>query len=152
MTLDQFNQLPFDDAKTFLLGCCGSDAWAVEMTAGRPYATMDLIQEAAARQWWRLGEYGWLQAVRTHPHVRETPVEADASEEVSNRIAALQREYYATFGFGFVLYGAGKSVDDVLAALLARVENRPEEELANAAGEQSKITHARLTRRLDCVA
>lgn len=144
MTLDHFNELPFDEARTALLECCGSEAWAVEMTARRPYESIDQILEAAGLQWWRMGEYGWLEAFRAHSRSQATFQDQDTDSEDLSRISALQLEYYATFGFNFVFYGDGRSRQDLLEELQSRVENRPEIEISNAAEAQTRITSARL--------
>jgi len=135
MTVEEFNGLPFEDARSTMMACCASEAWAVEMAARRPYPSLDAVLEAADAQWWHLGEYGWLEAFRAH---------RQDGGDIGGRTAVLLHEYYATFGFGFVYCTEGKSSRDVLEALKQRVENRPEQELANSAEEQSKITLMRL--------
>ncbi len=134
MTVEHFNSLSFEDARSAMLDCCGSEAWAVEMAARRPYESLEAVIEAADAQWWHLGEFGWLEAFRAYAHNR--PVAPEWTE-------ALLHHYYATFGFDFVLE---KDVpdEDVVEALTARIENRPEQELANAAEEQARITRSRL--------
>jgi 2-oxo-4-hydroxy-4-carboxy-5-ureidoimidazoline decarboxylase len=148
MTLDQFNQLPFDEARAAMLDCCGCEAWAVEMAANRPYPSVEALQEAAETQWWRLGEYGWLESLRAHPRTGAWTDVADLSESdelVAERMAVL-RQYYATFGFSFIYYSVGKSNEEILEVLKTRVGNRLEEELANAAVEQAKVTQLKLGR------
>ena len=148
MTLDEFNGLSFEQARSAMLGCCGCEAWAVEMTAGRPYASREVLEEAADNQWWRLGEFGWLEALRAHPRTSAWTDVADLSEtdaEVAERMAVL-REYYATFGFNFIYYSVGKSKEDIMMVLKSRVENRLEQELGNAAAEQAKVTQRKLGR------
>jgi 2-oxo-4-hydroxy-4-carboxy--5-ureidoimidazoline (OHCU) decarboxylase len=112
------------------------------------------VQDAADAQWWRLGEYGWLEAFRAHP-VGGAPDQRaaalsnaapDLDPAVIEAITSLRHEYYATFGFTFVFCAEGKTPEDVLETLQARVENRPEEEMTFAAEEQAKITQLRLGR------
>jgi 2-oxo-4-hydroxy-4-carboxy-5-ureidoimidazoline decarboxylase len=151
MTLDEFNALPFEKALSTMLDCCGSEAWAVEMAAGRPYKSTEAIEEAADTQWWRLGEFGWLEALRAHPRTGAWTDVADlmeSDEAVAERIAMLHR-YYATFGFGFIYYSVGKTNEEIMDVLKLRVENRVEEELSNAAEEQSKVTQLKLGRLFD---
>ena len=154
MTLEEFNVLPFEAARSAMLDLCGCEAWAVEMTARRPYATLEAVQEAADAQWWRLGEYGWLEAFRAHPVAGPADQRAaalsnaapDSDPAVVDTIASLRHEYYATFGFAFVFCAQDKTPEEVLEAIKARVENRPEEEMTLAAEEQAKITQLRLGR------
>ena len=148
MTLDEFNRLSFEKARSAMLDCCGCEAWAVEMTAGRPYPSMDALEEAAEAQWWRLGEFGWMEAFRAHPRTAAWTDVADLSESdeaVAERMAFLH-EYYATLGFSFVYYSVGKSSDEILEVLKARVGNRLDEELGHAAEEQAKITQLKMRR------
>jgi 2-oxo-4-hydroxy-4-carboxy-5-ureidoimidazoline decarboxylase len=148
MTLDEFNGLPFDAARAAMLDCCGCEAWAVEMAANRPYESLDELRESADNEWWHLGEYGWLEALRAHPKAGAWTDVADLSESeesVAERMALL-RQYYATFGFGFIYYSVGKTSEEILEALKGRIENRLEQELGNAAEEQSKVTQLKLGR------
>jgi 2-oxo-4-hydroxy-4-carboxy-5-ureidoimidazoline decarboxylase len=148
MTLAEFNGMAFDEARSAMLDCCASEAWAVEMAAGRPYQSLDALQDAADTQWWRTGEYGWLEALRAHPRTGAWTDASDLSEEdeaVAERMALLH-QYYATFGFNFVCYSPGKSVDEILEALKERIGNRLDQELGNATEEQAKITQLKLGR------
>lgn len=148
MTLDEFNGLPFDPARSAMLDCCGCEAWAVEMAARRPYKSMEALREAADEQWWRLGEYAWLEALRAHPKTGAWTDVADlfeSDELVAERMACL-REYYATFGFGFIYYSVGKTPEEIMEVLRARIGNRLEQELGNAAEEQAKVTQLKLGR------
>jgi OHCU decarboxylase len=148
MTLDEFNGLPFEKARLAMSGCCGSEAWAVEMAAGRPYPSVEALREAADKQWWRLGEYGWMEAFRAHPKTGAWTDVADLFEpdEVFEERMTLLREYYATFGFGFIYYSVGKSNDEIMEVLKARVENRLDQELSNAAEGQAKVNQLKLGR------
>lgn len=146
MTVDQFNGLPFEKARSAMLDCCGCEAWAVEMTARRPYKSLDALYETADARWWSLGEYGWLEALRAHPKTGAWTDVADlfeSDETVAERMALLH-QYYATFGFGFIYYSVGKSNEEIMEVLRERVENRLEQELGNAAEEQAKVTNLKL--------
>jgi OHCU decarboxylase len=152
MTLDDFNAMSFEAARSVMLDVCGCEAWAVEMAAKRPYESLEALQETADAQWWRLGEYGWLEAFRAHPisgapdqraeALSNAPPDSDPS--IVEAAADLRREYYTTFGFTFVFCAQGKTPEDVLEAIKTRVANRPEEEMTWAAEEQAKITQLRL--------
>ena len=54
--------------------------------------------------------------------------------------------YDEKFGHIFIISASGKSAEEMLLALLQRLENSPEEELPVAAEEQRKITRLRLTK------
>jgi 2-oxo-4-hydroxy-4-carboxy-5-ureidoimidazoline decarboxylase len=148
MTLDEFNGLPFDQARSALQDCCGCEAWAVEVAAGRPFKSLEALREAADTQWWRLGEFGWMEAFRAHaPTAAWTDVSDlfDSDATVAERMAFL-RQYNATFGFKFVYYSVGKSSEEIMAVLKERVANRLDQELGNAAEEQAKVTQLKLGR------
>ena len=148
MTVDHFNSLPFEEARAAMLDCCGCEAWAVEMTAKRPYKSLEALHETADEQWWRLGEFAWLEALRAHSPTGAWTDVADLfepDEDVAERTATLH-QYYATFGFSFIYYSVGKSSREIMDVLKSRVGNRLEQELGNAAEEQSKITQLKLGR------
>ena len=67
-----------------------------------------------------------------------------ASEEVLALVAEGNRLYEERFGHVFLISAAGRSAEDVLAALRERIENDPKVELNVAAEEQRKITRLRL--------
>jgi 2-oxo-4-hydroxy-4-carboxy-5-ureidoimidazoline decarboxylase len=152
MTLADFNSMSFEAARSAMLDVCGCEAWAVEMAAKRPFESLESVQETADAQWWRLGEYGWLEAFRAVPITGAPDQRAEALSNASpdsdpaivEAVAGLRHEYYATFGFTFVFCAQGKTPEDVLETIQARVENRPEEEMTFAAEEQAKITQLRI--------
>jgi 2-oxo-4-hydroxy-4-carboxy-5-ureidoimidazoline decarboxylase len=59
-------------------------------------------------------------------------------------LEALNRDYRDRFGFVFLVCATGKSADEMLALLRARIDNPAETELRIAAAEQAKITRLRL--------
>jgi len=60
------------------------------------------------------------------------------------RLKTLNDQYLDRFGFIFIVCATGKSADEMLALLEARIDNDRDEEIQNAAREQAKITHLRL--------
>ena len=71
-----------------------------------------------------------------------------AALETREALARLNRVYDEKFGFIYIVCATGKSADEMLEALRARLEHTPEEELPLAAGEQRKITEIRLKKLL----
>ncbi|HYR07577.1 MAG TPA: 2-oxo-4-hydroxy-4-carboxy-5-ureidoimidazoline decarboxylase, partial [Longimicrobium sp.] len=61
------------------------------------------------------------------------------------------RAYEERFGHIYLVCATGKSADELLAILTARLDNEPEAELRVAAGEQAKITRLRLEKLLASV-
>ena len=73
---------------------------------------------------------------------------AGASEQVLTDLAAANAGYLKRFGYLFLIFATGKSAEQMLAALRARMHNTPENEIRVAAAEQAKITRNRLEKLL----
>ena len=160
--LEQFNSLAREESVAELLKCCGSSRWAARVADARPFESFAALVEEADRAWWSLGREDWLEAFRSHPKIgerkaeRETGAQAgrwseqeqsgtrDASSEVMSELAEANREYEARFGYIFIVCAAGRSAEEMLALLRARLRNDAETELRVAAEEQRRITRLRL--------
>ena len=155
-TLASFNRLSRGGAEQRLLACCGSRAWASRVAAGRPYASVAALVETGDTIWGELKPSDWLEAFGAHPRIGERGGHSPASsnreqkgimsarEEVLALVAEGNRLYEERFGHVFLISAAGRSAEDVLAALRQRIENDPASELHVAAEEQRKITRLRL--------
>lgn len=164
--LDHLNALHADQAERELLTCCGSREWARRMAAGRPFRDAEEVMDEADAVWWELGSADWLEAFRAHPRIGETKAEAgqtgreqawsageqagmdDAAAETQRALAEGNREYEARFGHIYIVCATGKSADEMLALLKARLANDPATEIRAAAEEQRKITRIRLEKLL----
>ena len=164
--LDRLNALPADQAERELLTCCGSRAWARRMAAARPFADEASLFQAADSAWWALDEADWLEAFRSHPRIGERKAQAAqtgreqawsageqsgmdaAAEAVQRAIADGNRAYEARFGHIYIVCASGRSADELLSILTARLANDPRTELRAAAEEQRKITSIRLEKLL----
>ncbi|HEX8394982.1 MAG TPA: 2-oxo-4-hydroxy-4-carboxy-5-ureidoimidazoline decarboxylase [Longimicrobium sp.] len=164
--LTRLNALPVDDAERDLLTCCGSRAWARAMADARPFASEDALLRRADEAWWALGEDDWREAFRSHPKIGEKKAEAgqtdrerawssgeqagmqSAAEATQAALAAGNREYETRFGFIYIVCATGKSADEMLAILTARLGNDADAEIRVAAEEQRKITRIRLQKLL----
>ena len=73
---------------------------------------------------------------------------ANASEEVLYALTEGNRAYEERFGYIFIVCATGKSADEMLDLLHARLPNTPTAELPVAAEEQRKITRLRLEKLL----
>lgn len=162
MTLDLFNKLSEGEATQALMRCCGSTRWAEQMSARRPFALFQEIVDAVEDVAQTLEREDWLEAFSHHPKIGdveslrvkfaatrswsegEQQAVEEASTAVLERLAHLNDVYEAKNGFIFIVCATGKSADEMLAILEARLENDGEAELQNAAGEQNKITKIRL--------
>lgn len=161
--LDWLNALSEDEAREALHRCCGSIAWAREMAQARPFPTVEALHDRAEKAWRALDRKGKLEAFSHHPRIgdvdalraklagwasQEQGGVRGASEEVLHALARGNDEYEKKFGFVFLICATGKSADEMLAALTARLGNDAATELENAAGEQAKITRLRLEKLL----
>jgi 2-oxo-4-hydroxy-4-carboxy-5-ureidoimidazoline decarboxylase len=158
------DQASLEEARAFLRTCCGSTRWVERMLLRRPYRTDDRLLHAARDEWFALGAADWREAFAHHPKIgdrasleRRFAETADlsaaeqrlaeaASSDTLDALAELNRAYEEKFGYIFIICAMGKSADEMLAALRARLDNDAEAELRIAAEEQAKITALRLTR------
>jgi allantoicase len=156
------------DAEAALLTCCGSTGWARDVAARRPFGTVDRLVEAADEAFAGLGMDDLLEAFSAHPRIGErvaaTPEAAaaghakwsageqagtaDAEEATKAALVEGNRAYEERFGHVFLIRAAGRSAEEMLAALRERMGNDPETELQVAAEQQRQITHLRLEKLL----
>jgi len=152
--LSVINELPVPEAMAGFLKCCGSSQWAEEMTDGRPFSNTDDLFEAAEEIWIDLPKGDWMEAFEAHPRIGDKSAKGTAKDEqkgiekaspaVLAELETLNKQYEEKFGFVFLISAAGKSGDEMLAALKKRLGNEQSAEMANAAKEQTKITRSRL--------
>ncbi len=163
----KLNDLPDGDARTVLSNCCAAEKWVNGMLAARPFADDNAVFAASESIAATLTKPDWLEAFAAHPLIgdvdslrkkyaatkqlaagEQSGVDA-ASEATLRELAALNQAYLARCGFIFIVFATGKTADEMLAILKSRINNSREEELANAAAEQLKITRLRLTKLQD---
>lgn len=128
------------------------------MLAARPFVSRDDLMDRSDRIWRSLQPTDWLEAFAAHPRIGSRAASGwaageqagarGADESVLTRLAARNREYEARFGHIFIVCASGKSADEMLALLEARLDNEPDAELSIAAEEQRKITRLRLDKLL----
>jgi OHCU decarboxylase len=165
--LERLNSASAAEAERELLKCCGATEWARALAARRPFRDARELLTAAEEIWWSLSERDWLEAFAAHPRigVRERAAraphrqaEAWSEQEQSGASVAAQgtldqlaegnRAYEEKFGHIYIVCATGKTADEMLALLRARLSNEADTELRNAAAEQSKITGLRLEKLL----
>lgn len=150
----RLNDLSPDAAERELRRCCGSERWAREIAARRPFASDAALLAAADDAWWDLEPDDWREAFAAHPRIGERGGGAWSTEEqagmneASRRLEAEIREgnraYEAKFGHVFLICATGLSAAEMAEALERRLDNDPVAELRIAAAEQAKITKLRL--------
>ncbi|HEX8503480.1 MAG TPA: 2-oxo-4-hydroxy-4-carboxy-5-ureidoimidazoline decarboxylase [Pyrinomonadaceae bacterium] len=165
--VERLNRLGDEEARATLLACCGSSRWAAAVAALRPFWDVGQLLNIAGRVWRELDREDWLEAFRAHPKIGESKAAAgageqsrawsegeqsrarDASAETRDALAEANREYEARFGHIFIVCATGRTADEMLGLLRARLTNDPETELRVAAGEQWRITELRLRKLLN---
>jgi OHCU decarboxylase len=162
-----WNNLPAHDAEQAILPCCGSTAWAHELTARRPFNDEASLITASDEVWRQLQPEDWLEAFSKHPRIgeRKAPSAASsqsaawsaqeqqnaafAAESVQQALAQANRAYEQRFDRVFIVCATGKSAEEMLDNLHARMQNDDSIELHVAAEEQRKITNIRLKKWLN---
>jgi 2-oxo-4-hydroxy-4-carboxy-5-ureidoimidazoline decarboxylase len=151
------------EARLVLERCCGSSRWVEGMLRARPFVNARALLQTARKVWAELGAPDFRQAFAHHPEIgvniadlrRKFGAVADlsqaeqagasgATEITLQALARDNRSYRERFGYSFIVCATGKSAEDMLALLQARLEHSAEEELVIAASEQAKITQLRL--------
>ena len=162
LTLARLNALPVAEAAEQLRACCGSSRWVEAMLARRPFASMDHLLAAADDAWRATGPRDWDEAFAHHPRIGErqaaAPVSATAGAwsageqatavgggaAVRAALAEANAAYERRFGRIYLVCAAGRSAEELLADVAARMRNDPEREREVAVEEQRKITRLRL--------
>ncbi len=145
---------PHEEALARLRACCGSAVWADAMADRRPFGDPDALLDAADEVWTALPVEDRMEAVEAHPRIgersasrwstREQSGAAAADQAVLERIAEGNRAYEQRFGHVFLIRAAGRSAEEILAALEERLGHSPAEEQEVASEQQGQITRLRL--------
>jgi allantoicase len=145
-------------AEAALRGCCGSRAWARAVADRRPFSSREDLDRAADAVWAALDADDWHEAFAAHPRIGERSASrwstaeqsgtAGAERETMEALAEGNRAYEERFGHVFLIRAAGRSAEEMLAALRERLGNTSEEELEVAAEQQRQIMQLRLDRLL----
>jgi len=165
--IEKLNRMPPNDRRASLLSCCGSTRWAEEVSGLLPMWDVGQLLILGERVWRELGREDWLEAFRAHPKIGERRAAASAGEdarrwsegeqsraratstETLDALAQANREYEEKFGLIFIVCATGKSAEEMLSLLRARMRNDAETELRVAADEQWRITELRIKKLLN---
>ena len=158
--LEAWNALPPDAAAAAILPCNGSQAWATQLAALRPFATPFDLTCTADIIWRALDDAAQQQAFDSHPRIGEQHAKAATPEslaqsateqsaanltpDIATQLAAANRAYEEKFHRIFIVCATGKSAEAMLAILNHRLSNDPATELSEAAEQQRQITQIRL--------
>ena len=157
------DRLPDEEALRELTACCASRQWAGRVANGRPYGTWSALLDAAVAANRELTWAGVLEALSAHPMIgqradgdspeaawsrAEQAGMAGASEQVAERLLALNLAYQEKFGHVFLICASGLPAEVMLRALEHRLRNDAAAEERATRGELAAITRLRLERML----
>lgn len=142
MLIDEFNALQARDAAAALRPCLDVDRWGEAIVAARPFADRESLIAFASTAATPFTEAELERALSHHPRIGERPsgdsAEANmsrreqagltASDRVAAEIAEGNRAYEATFDRVFLIRAAGRSSEEILAELTARLGNTADAE------------------------
>ena len=158
----ELDAAPPEAAREMLARACGSSRWVDRMMERRPFGSDARLLRTARIEWFGLTEADWLEAFSHHPQIGDSaslgarfPATHDLSakeqagvsgahDRVLTELAEANATYRDRFGFIFIVCATGKTAEEMLALLRARLPNNRATELRNAAEEQAKITALRL--------
>lgn len=150
MHLEQFNAVRRPEAVAVLRPCLGIQRWIDELADARPYADLEGLLDAGRRAAEPFTPAEVATALAHHPRIGEPAPgtgtaarlseaeqaglgEADAA--MAAALAGGNRAYEEKFGQVFLIRAAGRSREEILAALTARLTHSPEQE-QSVIGEQ----------------
>ncbi|EHN8903075.1 2-oxo-4-hydroxy-4-carboxy-5-ureidoimidazoline decarboxylase [Enterobacter asburiae] len=159
IALHDFNHLPHEKALALIHPCVALPEWADALALRRPYASRDELFSTANALTQNWDEAALAQALNAHPRIGEKPAGSQAEAalsrqeqgEVNDRDADLARalregnaRYEARFGRVFLIRAKGRSGEEILQALHARLENNDAQEVRAALEQLREITLLRL--------
>jgi 2-oxo-4-hydroxy-4-carboxy-5-ureidoimidazoline decarboxylase len=158
LSLSTFNALTGSLCATLLRECLAVDWWGQAVCAGRPYGDVTSLVEAAQFVGRRLGPDDVATALSRHPRIGERPrggsasaqhsrtEQAGVSADLAERLADANRRYEQRFGRVFLIRAAGRTGEQILTELEARLANDDRTELDVIARELVEIAVLRLQR------
>ncbi|EOM76352.1 2-oxo-4-hydroxy-4-carboxy-5-ureidoimidazoline decarboxylase [Rhodococcus rhodnii] len=143
-------------ARSELEAICSSPAWAERITQRRPFRTLETLQAVAERTLRELSESEIDDALAGHPRIgdradnassaREQAAVTTAGDDVRARLREGNAEYERRFGHVYLVCASGRSAEELLAILEARLGNDPESERAILRDELAAINRLRIAR------
>jgi 2-oxo-4-hydroxy-4-carboxy-5-ureidoimidazoline decarboxylase len=147
-----------------LRACCAADAWLARIEAARPIPSAKALLDLSDDTVLSLDDTALEQALAAHARLGERRLGSTAEDRWSRteqagalaaeattaeRLAAGNRAYEERFGHVFLIRAAGRSAEEMLAALDERLRNDPRTELDVVRRELAEIVRLRLLRCLE---
>ena len=158
LDLDRFNALPAEQAEALLLTCCRAPRWARAVAGGRPYPTVEHLQQTADDVLAGLAEDDVDAALAGHPRIGERATGAEAAYSsreqaglagtTTGTLQALadgNRAYEERFGHVYLVCATGRDAGELLGLLRERLGNDPATERRVLREELRKINRIRLS-------
>ncbi len=159
MLLEDFNAAGRPEAAAALRPCLDIGRWIEELVDSRPFGSTGRLLDAARRAAEPFTAAEVEAALAHHPRIGEraagnsTEARLSQSEQaalgvpdpaVAAALAEGNRSYEERFGQVFLIRAAGRSREEILAALNTRLAHTPEEELAVIGQQLREIAVLRL--------
>ncbi|WP_026538103.1 2-oxo-4-hydroxy-4-carboxy-5-ureidoimidazoline decarboxylase [Arthrobacter sp. 9MFCol3.1] len=159
MLLEDFNAAGRPEAAAALRPCLDVGRWIEEIIDSRPFGSTGRLLDAARRAAEPFTAAEVEAALAHHPRIGEraagnsTEARLSQSEQaalgvpdpaVAAALAEGNRSYEERFGQVFLIRAAGRSREEILAALTTRLAHTPEEELAVIGQQLREIAVLRL--------
>lgn len=158
MELTELEALDAPRCEELLRACCDAPAWAGRVAAARPFGSVEALLATAAAELAATSEEDVDVALAAHPRIGERSESATsrreqagalaADEDVLARLAEGNRRYEERFGHVYLVFATGRTADELLALLEARLQNDPATERQVLRPELAAITDLRLRRLL----
>lgn len=167
MTIEELNKLSKEKAFEELFKCCGCTPWAQNLTDFRPFKSKEDLLRLSDMNWITCDSEEVLEAFLHHPKIgdlkslekkfastKEWASGEQSGADVANHktlteLAHGNIAYEKKFGFIFIVCATGKTADEMLTLLKARLVNDAATEINIAMNEQNKITHIRLNKLIE---
>ncbi|MEQ1756970.1 MAG: 2-oxo-4-hydroxy-4-carboxy-5-ureidoimidazoline decarboxylase [Vicinamibacterales bacterium] len=158
VTVGDLNELNCERFVAALGGVFEDSSWVAERAwARRPFGDLDDLHTAMVDAMESADASQRLALLRAHPDLgaRARMSTASATEQAGagldrlsadefERLHRMNAEYRDRFGFPFIYAVRGSTTHDILAALDARRQNMPGEEMAEALRQVTRIARFRL--------
>lgn len=159
MHLEQFNAAGRTEAADFLRPCLDIQRWIDELADARPYSSLDALLaagrgaanpftpaeiEAALAHHPRIGERAQGDSAEAKLSQSEQAGLGVADAAVAEALAEGNRAYEEKFGQVFLIRAAGRSREEILAALNTRLAHTPEAEQSIIGQQLREIAVLRL--------
>jgi len=147
---------PSDDQ---LRACCAADAWLSRMSLARPFSSSKAAADLSDEIVLGLDDHALDQALAAHARIGERRLGVTTEDrwsrteqagaltvgaDVQERLAEGNRRYEQRFGHVFLIRAAGRSAEEMLAALEERLDHDDATERDVVRRELAEIVRLRL--------